>query len=312
MNISVIENTKEPVLILGATGTGKSVLAKRIHNCSTNSEQKFIHLNIASVSHGLFESTLFGHCRGSFTGAILDKPGFCEVVGRGTLFIDEIGELSLEKQAKLLTLIDERSYYPVGSTVQKKYLGRLIFATNKDLDLMVKKREFREDLLYRIRFFSIKLKELHEQVDKEKIIINEIEKLRKNLGREKLNFSCKAIDQILNYTWPGNYRELENTLKYLYYLNKNDIHQNDLPEWLSSQYSSRRELKESKYYDALRTFEKAYLENQLKKFRGKINLTAQMIGISKVTLISKLKKYDINRSNYKLLSNIGHHYGIQS
>ncbi len=294
------KDTNKPILILGDTGSGKSKLAKELHKRSKFKNTPFLSINITALSDSLFESELFGHSRGAFTGADRDKEGYLDRVGAGSLFIDEIGDLSLSKQAKLLHLLDDGGYFPVGSTKRRVFQGRFIFATNKSLSTLVAKKEFREDLFFRIRFFQVKLKPIRDlSVDQleRKIweIINDKKIERQNFS---ITFDQEVIDALKLYSWPGNFRELSNTIDYFYELSSSNIRKEDLPDWICSHEQKQRDF--SDYKSGLESFEKTFLEKSMFKYHGQINYTAKCIGLSKVTLISKLKKYAINRKDYQL------------
>lgn len=287
--------TIEPLLITGNTGVGKTYLAKEIHSLG-RANKNFIHVNCASFSKNLIESELFGHTQGAFTGALKNKVGFCEVVGDGTLFLDEFAELSLETQAKLLTLIDERCFYKVGDTAVKKFKGRFIFATNKNLEKEVAAGKFREDLYYRIRYFHISLKDIKQRSDFQSIFWQMVNSLKVEF-EQSVVFNEKSLNKLLLYSWPGNYRELKNTLKYLFLLGKEIISEDDLPEWICE--ISKSEGLSHNYYKHLFEFERNYFEMMMRSVGGRVNKCAKLAGISKVTLISKLKKYDIDKAYYQ-------------
>ena len=300
MQLKDLQNTILPILILGETGTGKSHLAKEIA-CSSS---RFLQLNIASLNSNVFESELFGHVKGAFSGALNNREGFCERIGEGSLFIDEIGELSLEMQTKILTLLDERIFYPVGSSTPKEFKGRLIFATNRDLQQMVFDGEFREDLFYRLRLIMQELTPLREEPSLFQIILEVINNMRLKYKRHVL-FKDDALELLASYDWPGNYRELNNTIEVLFLENKLKISKSDLPNWVKKEtirINSRSEL--PSYYNAIEIFEREFFYTLLERNQGKINQSAQVSGISKVTLISKLKKYGINRKEFKTNLNI--------
>ena len=297
MDINNILNSKLPVLILGETGTGKSHYAKSL--ITKAKHKKFIQLNIASLSGNIFESELFGHVKGAFTGAEGHRIGFCESVGTGTLFLDEIGELSLDLQAKILTLIDEKYYYPVGSCQKKEFLGRLVFATNCNLEDLVEAGKFRKDLYYRIRLITKKLMPLRERSDLFGLIMENLNNLKVKY-QKNISLSAACMKALENYDWPGNYRELQNTLEVLFLSSRYHLTVDDLPGWISS--SSKLGGDESsykQYYDELYRFEVAYFKRLLGDNEGRVNQSSQVAGISKVTLISKLKKYGINRLEFK-------------
>ncbi len=291
-----------PVLILGETGTGKTTMAKEIHRDRAGSYKPFYHLNISSLNKNLFESELFGHKKGAFSGATGDKKGFLEAAGEGTVFLDEIGELGLEEQAKLLTVIEEKEYYPVGSYVKKHFSGRFIFATNKDLEALVKEGNFREDLYFRIRYCQYQLKPLRAERNKINIIINQWEQLQRDEKRVRMGQA--VLNELFKYNWPGNYRELKNTLNYVYDISDEEVNLVDLPDWImkGNLSSERVDTKHHVYQVALENFERNYFDIAMNRNQGKINRTAEDIGISKVTLISKLRKYGIDREQYKCIN----------
>lgn len=289
---------EESILLLGESGVGKSSLAKWIHENSKRAKDEFIQVNVASLSEQLFESEMFGHKKGSFTGAHVDKIGFCEKIGNGILFLDEIGDLSLELQKKLLTLVDERVFYSVGSTQKKVFKGQIIFATHKDLHKLVSKGRFREDLYYRICTFPYYMKPLRENLEKERIILNEFNSERIVQQKFQLKMTASVRSFLFEYNFPGNFRELKQIIKYLVFVAENDVEMIHFPHWVNV--NKARKSSSDDYYDALAYFERGFLVDKLKKYQGKINQTASKINISKVTLISKIKKYDINVLHLKL------------
>lgn len=285
------------LFISGASGTGKSCLAKKLHHLSSRSENPFIHINLCGLSPGLFESELFGHARGAFTGAHSAKRGFAEIVGRGTLFLDEVGELSLEMQAKLLMLLEEGIFRSVGCCAPKRFEGRIMFATNRDLEKMVESGEFREDLFFRLRTYELRLPRLvedHGLLERIEIAFCNAKCKRSSsnsvLGEELLGF-------LRSYSWPGNFRELNNVMEYLVLMGDGHLSLSDLPPYLkkSTQDSGNYKAGESSYHGALESFERVYLAQELRKRDYMINKTAREIKISKVTLLSKIKKYDIKK-----------------
>ena len=289
---------KENILITGATGVGKSFLAKWIHENSSRNQSHYFQINIASLNSQLFESELFGHKKGSFTGASSDKQGFCERVGHGTLFIDEIGELDLEQQKKILTLVEERTYYSVGSNDPKRFKGVLIFATNKNLVLEVKKGHFREDLYYRIRSYMFEMEPLNKCRDKYLKVIEELNNCK--LKQKKLNLivSSNLMTFLKTYHYPGNYRELRQIVDYIVFMGADLVCLEHLPNWISK--NEIEGVNNDCFYEAQGKFEKKFLTKKLSKYQGRINYTSEMINLSKVTLISKIKKYDINIKDMKI------------
>lgn len=295
-------NLSAPVLITGETGTGKSRLARMIFNDAQIYREKFLTVHLASLKEDLLESELFGHKRGSFTGAIEAKNGYLKDVGRGTLFLDEIGELSLESQKKLLYLLEEKKFTPLGSTESIDFNGRIIMATNKNLKEMVANNLFREDLYYRVCIFEYKL--LPIRIDKKALqtSIDELMvQLKKDHRRPHSYLSQLALDFLLNKEWKGNFRELKNALEYAIVMSgEAQIQSQDFPETFSSsciEAGASQTFIETFPEDftmSLELFEKLYLNSILLKNSGKVNETARRIGMSKTTLIQKAKKYQIS------------------
>jgi Nif-specific regulatory protein len=295
---SHLTKIKENILLTGETGVGKSFLAKWIHENSERNKNRYFQINIASLNSQLFESELFGHKKGSFTGALSDKQGFCERVGYGTLFIDEIGELDPEQQKKILTLVEERIYYPVGSQDPKVFRGVLIFATNKDLVFEVNKGKFREDLYYRIRSYMYELEPLNNCSEKYLKIIEELNNCKFKHNKTNLIATSKLINFLKTYHYPGNYRELRQIVDYIVFMASDTACVNHLPGWITK--NETESINNDCFYEAQGKFEKKFLTRKLSKFQGRINYTSEMINLSKVTLISKIKKYDINIKEMKI------------
>ena len=296
-------NLTSPILIRGETGTGKSFLAQEIFSKAHVHKDVFLTVHLASLKEDLLESELFGHKRGAFTGALENKTGYLKDVGKGTLFLDEVGELSLDAQKKLLYLLEEKKFTPVGSTHSIAFEGRIIMATNKNLEQMVKEKTFREDLYFRMSVFQIELKPLHTDLEK---LNNLIEHLFNHLKKEHRKFSAELTPELkkflLNHQWAGNIRELKNSLEYaLVMAETNYVKPSDMP--VLQVYSQKPELSSGddffKMFDddfnaSLEKFEQLYLAKVFDKYQGKVNLTARKLGISKTTLIAKAKKYGIN------------------
>jgi len=285
--IDKFSKTSFPILITGETGTGKTTLAHSFHQKSNRALMPFLGININAIPNELFESTLFGHRKGSFTGAITEHQGLCESIGSGTLFIDEIGDLTLPMQTKLLQLIDQKIFFPVGSNHSKPFNGRLIFATHKHLEELVELNLFRKDLYYRIRFLQHKLRPLREQRNEIEMVIDKI------LGTD---LCIKTKSALLNYSWPGNYRELHQTLEFMKVASTGGSIDNlCLPAWISpSDTYHSVNFEDNDYQDSLEHFERELLNKALCKTKGRINQTARELNISKTTLLSKIRKYQIN------------------
>ena len=296
-------NLSAPLLITGETGTGKSFLAKKIFELSRIYKEKFLTAHLASLKEDLLESELFGHKKGSFTGAVEGKNGYLREACGGTLFLDEIGELSLEAQKKLLYLLEEKKFTPLGSTYSQDFSGRIIMATNKNLRELVAKGLFREDLYYRVTVFKLELPALRENPELLIQSIGELfSKLKMNYHRPDLELSQEALRYLVQSDWKGNFRELKNTLEYAVVMSESrQIMVSDFPQdRIASDglvQNSRKEFIESfpsDFGESLELFEKMYLTAILEKNGGKVNETARRLGMSKTTLIQKAKKYQIN------------------
>ena len=212
--IAKVATTDSTVLIYGQSGTGKELIARAIHFNSPRREKQFVPVDCAVLSENLLESELFGHVRGSFTGAVTTKPGLFEVADGGTVFLDEVGNISLSIQAKLLRVLQEREFTPVGGTKAKKVDIRLIAATNKDLEKMIKEETFREDLYYRLNIVPIYLPGLRERPEDIPLLaVHFLKKYAEEMGKAIKGFTPEAMEKLMRYPWPGNVRELENVIE---------------------------------------------------------------------------------------------------
>ncbi len=209
--------TRATVLIEGETGTGKELIANAIHHNSTRAHEPFIKINCAALSEGLLESELFGHVRGAFTGAVTDKTGRFELADKGTIFLDEVGDIPPKTQVKLLRVLQEGEFEKVGSAASTKVNVRVISATNHDLKAMVEKGEFREDLYYRLKVVPIHLPALRERKNDIPLLVNHfIEKFNKEMGMNITNVSPAAMELLIAYNYPGNIRELEHLIEHAF------------------------------------------------------------------------------------------------
>jgi DNA-binding NtrC family response regulator len=219
--VAQVAPSRATILITGETGTGKELIAKSIHTNSTRSEQPFVAVNSGGLPPDLLESTLFGHVKGAFTGAIASHKGMFEIANRGTIFFDEIGNISLETQAKLLRVIQEREFMPLGSTEVMQVDVRLVAATNEDLKKLVEEKRFREDLYYRLNVINIPLPALRERKEDIPLLIQhffdrfcqENGKFLNAEGKSTLRFEPDALQLLMEHNWPGNVRELENAVE---------------------------------------------------------------------------------------------------
>jgi DNA-binding NtrC family response regulator len=298
------------VLIRGENGTGKELVARAIHFNSARKSGSFVALNCGAIPETLMESELFGHEKGAFTGAVERKIGKFQMANNGTLFLDEIGELKPEMQVKLLRVLQERRFTPVGGTREVKTNTRIIAATNRNLEKMMEEGSFREDLFYRLNVMPIFLPPLRERADDiEALVQYFIKKFSKLHTRSISGIKAEALDLLKKYRWPGNIRELENVVERSFIVeNSNLISAESLPEAI------RRETKESKEnleksrpagfsgpmdFDAFKEeMEKEFIVGALKANKGRINQTVAQANIPKNTLLRKIRKYAINVKEY--------------
>ncbi len=288
------------VLITGESGTGKELIAKSIHYLSNRKDGPFVVVNCGALNPNLLESELFGHEKGSFTGATYTKKGRFELAHKGTLFLDEIGELPVELQVKLLRFIQEKNFERVGGTEPIKVDVRIIAATNKDLKEAVKNKEFREDLYYRLNVVNIHLPPLRERPEDIPLLAAHFLKIYSEKNKKKIKgFTSKAMEFLMYYKWPGNVRELENVIERAVVLCQKDvIDYEDLPSELKNEEEHFKTIldflpPEINLNQTLEKLEAALIKRALVKSNFVQSQAAKMLGISKSLLQYKLKKYNI-------------------
>ncbi len=285
----IIAETDVTVLIEGESGTGKEVLAKTIHKLSQRKDFPFVGINYAAIPDSLLESELFGYKKGAFTGAISDKIGFFKMADNGTLFIDDIDDMPLHIQVKLLRVIQEREIYPVGSAEPETVNIRIVCATKKPLELLVKEGKFREDLFYRLNVVNLKIPPLRERKEDIPLLINHF--LKKHKGNEKAEKAIQEnIQAIMSYHWPGNVRELENFVQRAIAfpeLQENFFNEN---KTTANDYDGSIPL--DNYIDNV---EKEIILKALKRFKWNISKTAQYLKIPRTTLRGKMQKHGIKK-----------------
>jgi DNA-binding NtrC family response regulator len=307
------------VLIRGESGTGKELVARALHYNSSRKDEKLISINCSAISETLFESELFGHERGAFTGADQRQIGRFQYAEGGTLFLDEIGDLSPAMQVKLLRVLQERKFTPVGSSREIEMNVRLIAATNRNLEEMIQKGTFREDLFYRLNVIPIYLPPLKERKDDiENLVKHFIRRFTQKHQKNIVGMTAQAMEKLLAHHWPGNIRELENTIEHAFVIEPSDkISAKSLPAHFNAfklghnssnstpsiDTSSATTVEDADLLDYNRfkeEFEKEFIIRALKTFKGRINQTALHAKIPKKTLLRKLEKYNINAEDFRL------------
>lgn len=284
-----IAPTSCTVLIRGESGTGKELISRAIHSHSPRKENPFVPVNCAALPENLLEVELFGHEKGAFTDASYKKEGMFEVADKGTIFLDEISDMSLRMQAKILRVIQERSFYRLGGTKPVQVDVRILAATNKDLEEMMKKGSFREDLYYRLNVISITIPPLRERKEDIPLLAQHfLTKYTALHGKRVRSISPYVMDRLSRYEWPGNVRELENAMERAIILSSGEtILFEDLPPYLQPS------LSREKSSSSLEEVEKKLILDTLRAVKGNQTRAAELLGIHRNTLRRKLKRYHI-------------------
>lgn len=300
-SVQQVSSKDATVLITGESGTGKELLAREIHKRSKRASGPFIPLNCAAIPESLIESELFGHEKGAFTGAGETRVGFCELANGGTLFLDEIGELSLGVQVKLLRFLQEQEFFRVGRSKPIKVNVRIVTATNKNLEQLVKEGKFRQDLYYRIHVVHIQIPPLRERYEDIPILTKHFcDKFSAQYGSRNLTFTPEAHEILLQYGWPGNVRELENVIESILATFDGDVAGVEcLPRKLTQKeevYSGREVTLDGglKFEDAEKKFETEMIIRALKKTNFVQTKAAELLGISRRILKYKMDKLGIS------------------
>lgn len=295
------------VLVRGENGTGKELVARAIHFNSPRKSGSFVAINCGAIPESLMESELFGHEKGAFTGAVERKIGKFQIANNGTLFLDEIGELKPDMQVKLLRVLQERKFTPVGGNREVKTTTRIIAATNRNLEKMMEEGAFREDLFYRLNVMPIFLPPLRERTDDIELLAqNFIKKFAKQHGRIINGVTAEAVELLKSYRWPGNIRELENVIERSFIVeNSQLITVDSLPDSIKSSPKTTTDKATNVGYSGPLDFdvfkegmEKEFIVSALKANNGRINQTVAQANIPKNTLLRKIRKYGINVKDF--------------
>ena len=280
------------VIIFGESGTGKELVARALHNASDRKDNNFIEVNCAAIPHELIESELFGHEKGSFTGAFESKKGKFELADEGTLFLDEIGDMSLATQAKLLRVIETQEFQRVGGSKKIKVDVRIIAATNKDLEDEIKKATFREDLFFRLNVIPILVPPLRERKDDIPLLVEHFLNIfAQQYGQKTKKMSKATLEALVNYDWPGNVRELKNIIERFVIMNPSDVIDiKEIPSFrgIKTDYSSFKTLREAR-----EQFEKDFILKRLQENNWNVSKTAEDLEIERSNLHRKMKSLGI-------------------
>jgi DNA-binding NtrC family response regulator len=301
--IERVADTDCSVLITGESGTGKELIARALHDVSNRRDQTFMAVNCAAIPENLLESELFGHSRGAFTGAVSSRPGRFAAADGGTIFLDEIGEMPLGLQAKILRLLQEKEVTPLGETRSRKVDVRVVAATNQDLEEMVRARTFREDLLYRLNVIPIELPALrNRRADIADLVRHFIARSNLRRGRNITGIDRAAMDVLLAYDWPGNVRQLENAIERAVLLKATgELGVEDLPEKLRGSVARREPVRSARdepllppegidLKEAIEQFESSLIRQALERVAWNKNRAAALLQMNRTTLVEKLKK----------------------
>jgi DNA-binding NtrC family response regulator len=290
-----VAGTDSTVLISGESGTGKEVVARYLHTLSDRSDEPFLSINCAALPESLLESELFGHVKGSFTGAVRDKDGLLVAAARGTFFLDEIGEMSAATQVKLLRAIQEREVIPVGATQAVPVDVRIVAATNRDLEEEITRGAFRSDLYYRLNVIQLHLPPLRERREDIALLANHfLTGSAKESGGQPLRLSEEALALLVKYDWPGNVRELENALERARVVVSGDrITPDSLPDRVRESPPPKLGSQELTGNPTMEVVERAYILWVLQSEGGNKSRAAEVLGIDPSTLYRKLNRYGI-------------------
>jgi two-component system nitrogen regulation response regulator NtrX len=290
--IAIVAPTNSRVLIYGESGTGKELVSRNIHFMSSRSSAPFVEVNCAAIPEELIESELFGHMKGSFTGASEAKKGKFELADGGTLFLDEIGDMSIKTQAKVLRALEEQSFQPIGAQTSVRVDVRVITATNKNLQHEIISGRFREDLFYRLNVIPFVVPPLRERREDIPILATYFMRIfSAEHGRGPKDFSSEALDMLVDYSWPGNVRELRNEIERLVIMIQDGVIEDSHLSLPNGSGTSRA----STLHEARAQYEREFILSKLKENNWNISQTARLLGLERSYLYRKMKAYGIEK-----------------
>jgi DNA-binding NtrC family response regulator len=292
--VTQVAGTNLSVIIQGETGTGKTFIANAIHSVSNRARKSFVRVDMGLIPETLFESELFGYRKGAFTGADRHKAGYFENANGGTIFIDEIENIPLHIQGKLLSVLDEKRIYPLGSTTPVQIDVRVVAATNKDVRQSVMSRHFREDLYYRMGEFIIKVPPLRERSEDIPFFVNKlILDAGTELNRQIKEISEEALNLMMNHSWPGNVRELKNVVRKSVLMSTGNVIEKQIVGPLLSEFEAEEKVSSLSIKDAIRDVEKRKIKEALHRTGGNKTKSAELLQISYKNLLDKIKLYGL-------------------
>ncbi|MCD9188379.1 MAG: sigma-54 dependent transcriptional regulator [Pyrinomonadaceae bacterium] len=293
--ISIVAPTDGRVLISGESGTGKELVARAIHNQSRRKNLPFVEINSAAIPEDLVESELFGHTKGAFSGASVAKKGKFEIADGATLFLDEIGDMSPRVQAKMLRVLEEQRFEPIGSNTPIKVDVRVISATNKPLSGLIENGEFRADLFYRLNVIPFQIPPLRERLEDVPLLTEHFnKKFSLAYGKKPKEFSTEAVDALQNYAWLGNVRELKNTIeRVVIMVEKQKVAADDLPKFNIVDELPSSSFRFPSFKDATDAYQREFILHKLAEFEGNVSKAADSMGVDRSHLYRKMKHLGI-------------------
>ena len=294
--IKTVAPTKSTVMITGESGTGKELVARAIHELSPRKKHPFVAAACGAIPESLLSAELFGYEKGAFTGAVSQHKGRIEMADKGTLFLDEIGDISPQTQVDLLRFLQEREFRRIAGKQLIKVDVRILVATNKDIDDMVAREDFREDLYYRLNVITITVPPLRERKEDIPILAEHfLEKYTLEIGKKVESISDETMKYLMEFSWPGNVRQFANTIEHAVVVAQGlEIQKNDLPQHVTLQ---PRKTEQPTSLGSLNQLEKHHIHNVLKSCNWNIKKSAQILGINRVTLYNKIKKLNLKRKS---------------